>query len=426
MALRINSRDISAQHDGDESYTFPTLYKIDKMNRPTYHKLRVEGNRVLAFKGIVGMKETSYPPLEAKSKNVGKKNETTPHQQALLEAQSKWDSKIQKQGFTLENTSSENAVTPSEKTVTSSENAVTNSGKKIFPMLANKFTSKFSKYPCQVSPKLDGCRCVSSLENGNVKLYSRATKEFNFLEKLREHLLYILDDVNLPMVDGELYSHTLPFTLITSIIRQKKNKSEYDHLLEYWIFDIPDKSGSMTYNDRVSALKIAENKYNKKVKNNSERVLKFVYSTTANSIDDVKKLHDEYVSDGYEGAMIRLPDSKYEFYRSKSLLKYKEFTDDEFKVVDAIEGKGLDKGAVVFICEAKNGERFNVRPRGSVEKRKWQFQNRNMYIGKMLTVRFQNTGTGIDKDAPPRFGVGIDFSKNNGDIVEAVDFRDYE
>lgn len=417
MPFKINNKVISAKREEEGVYTFPTLYKMDKMNRLTYHKLSVKGNQILASRGIVGMKETTYPPFETESKNAGKKNETTPHQQALLEAQSKWDAKVNKQGFTESQSKGVGGVRVCE-----------DGSDKILPMLANKFTSKFSNYPCQVSPKIDGCRCIASLGgDGVVKLWSRTTKEFNFLETVRKHLLIILDKESLPRVDGELYSHTLPFTTITSIIRQKKKKSEHDHLMEYWIFDIPDVSGTMTYTDRLKSLKMAEKKYNAAIKNSRDRVLKFLYSTSVQSEKDVKRLHDEYVTNGYEGAMIRLADSKYEFYRSKNLLKYKEFTDSEFKVVDAFEGKGVDKGAIVFVCESEDGgERFNVRPRGTVEKRRWQFKNKDIYMGKMLTVRYQDTGVGggCEGGAPPRFGVGIKFTDKG--IVEAVDFRDYE
>lgn len=386
-------------------FEFPTLYKKDKMNRVTYSKISINDNQILVSRGIVGMKETSYPPTEAKAKNIGKKNATTPQEQAFIEAKSKWDAKVNKQGFTIEK----------------SGEGCGDSGGAILPMLANKLTPKFDRYPCQVSPKIDGCRCVAALSDNNVRLFSRTKKEFNFMDTVRNHLKSLLDEVNLSSVDGELYSHTLPFTTITSIIRQKNKKSQYDHLMEYWIFDIPDGSG-VTYNDRINTLKVAEKKYNKSFPRKADRVLRFVYSKTARSMNDIKKLHDSYVGEGYEGVMVRDSDSKYEFFRSKHLLKYKEFSDKEFKVVGATEGKGIDRGAIIFLCENEDGVTFSVRPRGTVGKRRWQFINKHLYIGKMLTVRYQDTGLGSG-DMLPRFGVGIKF---NEAITEAVDFRDYE
>ena len=403
---KINQIKSSAADFKGGEFEFPILYKKDKMNRVTYSKISINGNKIMVARGIVGMKETSYPPTEAKAKNIGKKNSTTPIEQAFIEAKAKWYAKVNKQGFTIDK---------------SGEGGGGGGGGAILPMLANKLTPKFDRYPCQVSPKIDGCRCVAVLGDNNVRLFSRTKKEFNFMDTVRNHLKSLLDDVTLSSVDGELYSHTLPFTTITSIIRQKNKKSQYDHLMEYWIFDIPDGSG-VTYNDRINTLKVAEKKYNKSFPRKSDRVLRFVYSQSARSMDDIKKLHDSYVGEGYEGVMVRDNDSKYEFFRSKHLLKYKEFSDNEFKVVGATEGKGIDKGAIVFLCENEDGVTFSVRPRGTVEKRRWQFANKHIYIGKMLTVRYQDTGLGSG-DMLPRFGVGIKF---NEAISEAVDFRDYE
>ena len=69
------------------------------------------------------------------------------------------------------------------------------------------------------------------------------------------------------------------------------------------------------------------------------------------------------------------------------------------------EGEGLDKGLVIWICKTKEGRTFNVRPRGTHAERAEFFKNGQTYVGKMLTVRFQElTGDGI-----PRFPVGIAF-----------------
>jgi ATP-dependent DNA ligase len=106
--------------------------------------------------------------------------------------------------------------------------------------------------------------------------------------------------------------------------------------------------------------------------------------------------------------MIRNLDGVYELgRRTKSLLKYKEFEDAEFLVVDVIEGEGTEKGAALFVCRTNTGQTFNVRPRGSLDKRKKQLQLKKMFIGQKLTVRYQP----LSKDEVlPRFPVGIKFS----------------
>ena len=96
--------------------------------------------------------------------------------------------------------------------------------------------------------------------------------------------------------------------------------------------------------------------------------------------------------------------------RSNDLLKYKAFEDTEFKIIGAKPGIGTEKGAIVFECTCDAGV-FDVRPRGSIEKRREMFRNKHKYIGKSLTVRYQPHTNYADQQADtgiPRFPVGID------------------
>ena len=87
----------------------------------------------------------------------------------------------------------------------------------------------------------------------------------------------------------------------------------------------------------------------------------------------------------------------------------KSMMDKEFPIVDFKEGKGQDIGTVIWICSindaaaASPNMEFSVRPRGTRDERKVWFENAGTFIGKMLTVRFQEWS----KDGIPRFPVGI-------------------
>jgi DNA ligase-1 len=53
---------------------------------------------------------------------------------------------------------------------------------------------------------------------------------------------------------------------------------------------------------------------------------KLVDTIEVDKLEDVKKYHDKFVADGYEGLMVRDKDGPYEVQkRSKYLQKYKEF-----------------------------------------------------------------------------------------------------
>ena len=132
-------------------------------------------------------------------------------------------------------------------------------------------------------------------------------------------------------------------------------------------------------------------------------LIKPVQTFIADELKDVKTYHDDFVKNGFEGAMIRAMDGPYEVNkRSKYLQKFKEFMEEEFKIVGFHEGSGDEKGSVVWDCITKDDKTFAVRPKGTFESRKKLFDDGKKYIGKLLTVIFQEySGDGV-----PRFPVG--------------------
>ena len=55
------------------------------------------------------------------------------------------------------------------------------------------------------------------------------------------------------------------------------------------------------------------------------------------------------------------------------------------------------------MCETRNGRVFNVRPKGTVAQRQTWYTNGKSFVGKALTVRFQE----LTDEGVPRSPVGI-------------------
>ena len=111
------------------------------------------------------------------------------------------------------------------------------------------------------------------------------------------------------------------------------------------------------------------------------------------------RCYDAYVGWGYEGQMIRL-DKEYESKRSKSLLKHKSFIDEEYIILDVVEGEGNKTGMVgSFIFKSKTGHIFNSSPKFNWEECKVMWNNKNELIGKSATVKYFN----LTPDGIPRF-----------------------
>ena len=115
---------------------------------------------IYTYTGQEGGKITEYVKKVEKGKNIGKKNETTHLEQALSEAESAWQKKIDKNGY--------------RENIEELDDA-----KKMMPMCAQYFDKK-AKYinfaDAYVQPKLDGVRCILRKNDNkleSIKMYSK-------------------------------------------------------------------------------------------------------------------------------------------------------------------------------------------------------------------------------------------------------------
>ena len=361
----------------------PTLYCKSKTGKTQLWNIEVIGATIRVSYGYEGGAVTTNDKTITAGKNIGKKNETTPEQQATSEARSLWDKK--KTGGYAE--SLDDAHVPA----VASDGAMAVHAA-ILPMLAHDFhkRGKDIKFPCYVQAKLDGVRCI--FRNG--ALTSRQGKTFPNME----HITQDLEGCEL-VLDGELYSDTLNFQQFVGLVRKTKHKPAEIELLKQvklWVYDCVNDA---PFEGRINMLwdMFGERSYDN---------IKLLPTDLCNTKEELKGWHDKFVAEGKEGLIVRNTAGLYQLAaRSKDLQKYKEFEDAEFKVTGYTEGEGLEKGLVIWICETEAKKAFNVRPRGTHEDRAAIFKEADDYVGKQLTVRYQE----LTEDGIPRFPVGIAF-----------------
>jgi ATP-dependent DNA ligase len=261
--------------------------------------------------------------------------------------------------------------------------------KGIRPMLSHVYKdyAEYIRFPCYVQPKLDGVRALYY----NDTLYTRNEHEIKEMNHIKDELKYLNFD---GVLDGELYCHEYTFPELMEFIN-KKHYSNLDYSralkIEYVVFDYISKD---PYDKRLDTLRafFKNSKY-----------IKVIQNTEIGDSTKIKDMLTVYESAAYEGIMIKNKTGAYtRNSRSKNSLKLKSFYDAEFKVTGFQEGTGIEKGAVIWVCQTKTGETFTVRPKGSYEDRVKLFTKAREYIGKMLTVRYQELFDNI-----PRFPVGI-------------------
>ena len=363
--------------------SLPTLYCKSKTGKTQVWNIQVIGSTIRVSYGYQDGAVTVNEKTITAGKNIGKKNETTPEQQATSEARSTWDKK--KTGGYAESLDDAHVPGVADAAAVAAHEA-------ILPMLAHDYhkRGKDIKFPCFVQPKLDGVRCI--FKNG--VLTSRQGKVFPNME----HITQDLKDVDL-VLDGELYSNTLNFQQFVGLVRKKKHNDAEKQLLRQVKFHVYDCVNDKPFSERTEAINAL---FSKRLYAFSEPLL----TEECKTKEDLKKFHDKYVAEGKEGLIIRNKDGLYQLAaRSKDLQKYKEFEDAEFKVTGFTDGEGLEKGLVIWICETSAGKSFHVRPRGTHEARAEIFNEAKDYVSKSLTVRYQE----LTEEGIPRFPVGIAF-----------------
>jgi DNA ligase-1 len=394
--------------------TLEKLYKIDSVGRLREWTIHINEDSFHAVKGLVGMKLTQDKPTTATAKNIGRSNETSDGEQAELEAKAKWDKKL-KEGY---------ALTPEDA-----------EDKKYFdPMLAQSYDDRKSDIEqildvggiIYSQPKLDGIRCIIRKEDDKLVARTRKGRTIDSIPHIIKSLEpYFIDDKSL-VLDGELYNHELnhDFNKIVSLVRKQtptKSKSDTDKsfqkkldkykdsmvesekLVQYHVYDIPKSDifrRRHLFSERFFAIDIFDNEY-----------IKMVHTKVASSFGDLDEHYKNYLSEGYEGQMIRINSGYDQGKRSAKLLKRKDFMDAEYQVVDISEGNGNRTGTakhIVCYCE-KTDQRFNSNIKGNFDYLAEILNNREEYIGKQATIKFFE----LTPDGVPRFPY-------------AIAFRDYE
>lgn len=352
----------------------PPLYKKNTQGKIELWKVYVVDNYIEVVYGENGSAKFQRKITKiTKGKNVGRANATTVREQAEAEAQAKWEKKL-KAGYV--------------KTLKDAEAGKTDKIIKggILPMLAEKYSPKMKlNFPMMIQPKIDDHRCDALKINNRVSLWTRSRKPItscpHIIEQLEKVLSKYPDNI---VLDGGLYVHDMDekaFEKLMSAVR-KKEPSEESKRVEFHIFDgfISESKDKM-----VSSLPFIERyKFLNELPDYFSHV-KFVETTSAMNHKEIELAHKHYTSDGYEGLMIRDPDSVYENKRTKALLKLKAFVDSEFDIVGVEAGK--DK-TVVFKCKTVNGFVFGVTMHGNKDYNQKYLTKHSLWKGKQLTISY--------------------------------------
>lgn len=226
-------------------------------------------------------------------------------------------------------------------------------------------------WPVYTQPKLNGIRLLVNYAAGDkVVLRSWLNNKYTHLKHIELELKTFFEylPVN-SILDGELYNHDMDFSTIVSAIKTTKSIHPKLKDISYWIFDIDYKDPKylVPYEHRYALL---VNSYKRYLEDgNIPLYFKIVQAQIANNHDDIIRQHDEYVNTGYEGIMIKKISnnirtgnvykmSLYKPGKNANIMKYKNFKDEEAKIIENIDDKVLVKDL--------RGNKFKLSIRGEV------------------------------------------------------------
>jgi len=265
--------------------------------------------------------------------------------------------------------------------------------------LANTYDKSIKKKEVKLvpyyyeSPKLDGLRGYHK-----ATMISRSGKPIlGFEDTIEPELNDLMDKHKFDFMDGELYSHNVPFQTIQSYVNRKVNidplkKKE----IYYYIFvagrDWKDTKEMYDYLQNIPELSSPLPHLN------YHYVKLLPVTIVKNDLDEITKVTELHMSQGYEGTMLRHPKNWYAWKRDDNLLKHKLFIESDFTITGYYEGEGEFEGTLGgFKIEgefegnkirSEVGSGFKVLPE-FLDNRSELWRIRRDLPGQTVEVKFQ-------------------------------------
>ena len=407
------------------------------LDTPQLEKNGYKAEIVVESLQIKGKVRDIVPTYVSSGKNIGKKNATNCISQAIREALARHN----KQSKRVLSTSGVdiNILLPP-------------------PMLARKsgdsiestLTPAMFENGVTIQRKLNGVHLVACIDNDNILLYSRASRKYpgqtHLLTELKSAVKNLpaiqvgkfgiesasieeLQGYARPYFTGELYLHGKSLNWIAGQARKTADENQ----LQFHIFDVFFPYVIAAGKNMISMYR--QQYLDEFFKLFTSSIIIRVENFPAKTSKDIDQLMTRFLSEGYEGAIVRKDYAGYQYsfnnYHSPNVIKIKPVLDNEFPVVGFTQGvNGKEVGALIWICEVpnavdENDKTFHVLPKNmSYEDRYKLFKCLSEIVdpeknltrfekevkGKPLTIEF--------REISPKTGKPLQ--------AKALTFRTYE
>lgn len=262
-----------------------------------------------------------------------------------------------------------------------------------------------------ISRKINGVRALIYFDGKKIRTSSRGATNYDIaIIHIIQHPTLEAFFKNNPnaILDGEIYKKDWSLNRISGICRTQTTVNDGKDLQFYW-YDIVDLERSFserwkTMNEWKEELQLSEFDPYKHF-SDSELHMQFLPQQIISGFDNMKTLHDKWVNEGWEGAVIRNPSSVYKpGSRGNDWIKIKVYQDAEYPIVGLSEG--LREEDMCFILETPSGQQFTCKPMGDREQKQWYRDHIDELIGKNLTIKYFEM-SGVEGSDKPQQPVGI-------------------
>jgi len=286
------------------------------------------------------------------------------------------------------------------------------------PMLAGKATDNqieklFAKGPLEASFKLDGIRCM--IQDG-VAL-SRSLKPIR-----NKHVQSVIGRKEFNGFDGELIvgepTASDVYRNTTSHVMSENKEFKFS----FWIFDFLNND---IYKNRKKEISFLKQVILQKIIPEHDHTLKMLGTKTITTMEELEKYEVDCLEIGYEGVILRDPNTKYKHGRSTvkegGLIKVKRFNDSEARILGVEEqmknnnekkvnelGRGqrsshkenkTPKGTLgaLVVKDIYSGVQFNIGTgfTNTIRDQLWKYKDG--LVGQAIKYKYFSIGV---KDAP--------------------------
>lgn len=281
-------------------------------------------------------------------------------------------------------------------------------------MLASKYQDHEDKVKDFIATtKLDGCRCVMIKHKGKVEFFTRQGKTIDGLVEIIAESEFIPNMV----YDGEL------------VLRNDNNLNSADLFRETMKVVRKDgikKNVEFHVFDALPFIEFQDGKSKKGAKERKEDLHHILDTTALNYIKEVPVLYEgndkdqiqilleQMESEGKEGIMLNISNSKYECKRTRGLLKVKTFLTADVRVLEVIEGtnKNAGKLGAITIEFEHEGKLFqcNCGSGFNDDERVLYYNEPELLIGKIVEIGY------FEISENQQGGVGLRFPSWKGII----------